>query len=87
MPKNYAPMDTPNVVVSNPTVRKTMNWVLGIAMLLLPVLTIIDTSTPLDLSPWLAPVSQIVLFLGGVFGIAVINPNIPSGGGGSSAVG
>lgn len=69
---------TPNVVVSNPTVRRVAQWVIGTAALLLPTLAIVQSETALDFSTWLPAATGVSSFLAGAFGIAVVVPNIPS---------
>ena len=72
------PSETPNVVVHNPRVRKVVNWVLGIALIVFPAAGVLDASSPeLDFSTWLIPASAVTSFLAGVFGLSVISPNIP----------
>lgn len=72
------PSPTPNVVVSNPFVRKIVGIVLGTAALILPVAGIIDMySDAIDWSFWTVPAGAIVLFLGGAFGLGVTVPNVP----------
>lgn len=70
--------ETPNVVVHNPKVRKVAQWVIGSAAILFPALIVLDGSSPeLDLSVWTVPGMAVTSFLAGVFGLAVISPNIP----------
>lgn len=72
------PANTPNVVVANPKVRKVANVVLGAALVVLPAAGVLDASSPeLDFSQWLVPATAVTSFLAGVFGLAVITPNIP----------
>lgn len=73
-----APTETPNVVVSDPRVRKVANVVLGVALVVFPAAAILDASSPaLDFSTWLVPATAVTSFLAGVFGLAVTTPNVP----------
>lgn len=73
------PSPTPNVVVSNPTVRKAVNIVLGVAALVLPIVAIIDAGAAnFDWSGITGPATAITLFLAGAFGLGVTVPNIPA---------
>jgi hypothetical protein len=75
----YTPSETPNVVVSDPRVRKVANIVLGAALIVFPAAGILDaSSTALDFSSWLLPATAVTSFLAGVFGLAVTTPNVPS---------
>ncbi len=72
------PSVTPNVVISNPDVRRVLNIVLGVAALVIPIAGIIDGSAPaFDWSPFLIPAGQIELFLLGALAVGVTAPNIP----------
>lgn len=71
--------DTPNVVVNNPKIRKVAQWVIGVAALVIPSLAIVQSSSGLDFSSWLPAAMGVTSFLAGVFGIAVVVPNIPKG--------
>ena len=73
--------ETPNVVVSNPHVRKVMTWVLGVAMIVLPCFAIVEAQSSLVFGPWLVPATGVVAFLGGIFNVTVVSPNIPKSGG------
>lgn len=68
---------TPNVVVQNPTVRKVANWVLGVALIVLPAAAVLDANSSLDFSEWLVPATAVTSFLAGVFAISVTAPNVP----------
>ena len=77
-PITPAPQNTPNVVVQSPHVRKIMNVVLGAALVILPSCAVLDAASPeLDFASWLVPATSVTSFLAGVFGLAVITPNIP----------
>lgn len=72
------PTETPNVVVSNPAVRKVANIILGIALIVFPAAGILDASSAdLDFSQWLIPASAVTSFLAGLFGLVVTTPNVP----------
>jgi hypothetical protein len=75
---DYQESLTPNVVVSSPAVRKVINWVLGVALIVFPAAGVLDASSPdLDFSQWLIPATAVTSFLAGIFGLAVTTPNIP----------
>lgn len=70
---------TPNVVLGNPVVRKALNWVVGIAAVLVPLLIVIDgRADGFDISGWTDPAAAGTSFLAGLLGLAVTIPNIPS---------
>lgn len=71
---------TPNVVVSDPRVRKVANIIIGALLVVLPTAGILDgSSSAIDFSGWLLPAMAVTSFLAGVFNVAVTVPNIPSG--------
>jgi hypothetical protein len=73
------PSPTPNVVVQNPTVRKAVNIVLGVAALALPIVAIIDAGVDaFDVSQFTNITTAITLFVAGAFGLGVTLPNIPA---------
>lgn len=73
------PAITPNVVVSDPRVRKVANVVLGAALVVFPTAAVLDAaSAELDFSNWLVPATAVTSFLAGIFGLAVTTPNVPS---------
>lgn len=75
-----AAAQTPNVVVSDPRVRKVANIIIGALLVVLPTAGILDgSSTAIDFSGWLLPAMAVTSFLAGVFNVAVTVPNIPSG--------
>lgn len=70
---------TANVVLANPAVRKTLNWIVGLAAVLVPLLIVIDgRATAFDISGWTDPAAAGTSFLAGLLGLAVTIPNIPS---------
>ena len=70
--------NTPNVVVQNPKVRKVASWIIGISAIAFPALSVFDGRAEwVDMSAWLDPAIATTSFLAGVFGLAVIVPNIP----------
>jgi hypothetical protein len=76
---NGFPNNTPNVVVTDPRVRKVAGIVLGVAALVLPIAQIIDSSAEnLDWSQFLNPATAIALFLAGAFQLGITTPNVPS---------
>lgn len=79
MSNTTEPNYTPNVVVSDPRVRKVANVILGAALVIFPTAAILDAaSADLDFSNWLVPATAVTSFLAGVFGLAVTTPNVPS---------
>lgn len=69
---------TPNVVLANPTVRRVLNYGLGGAAIVLPIITLIDQAADsFDWSEGLGVASQIVLFLTGALAAGVTAQNIP----------
>lgn len=73
------PSLTPNVVVANPAVRRVMTVVLGVAALVLPILSLIDAGAPgISFDAWLPTAGAIEQFLIGAFAVGVIAPNVPS---------
>jgi len=70
---------TPNVVVSNPKVRKMAQMVLSVVGIVLSSLLVLDGNIPAaDWSAWLSPAFALYGFLAATFGLSVISPNIPS---------
>jgi hypothetical protein len=73
------PTETPNVVVSNPTTRKTLQIVLAVAGALVGTAIVVDgSSNAFDITELTGPISAGLLYLGSVLGVAVTIPNIPS---------
>lgn len=73
------PSETPNVVLANPQVRKALNWVVGVAAVVVPAALVLDAASPeLDWSGVLGPAAAVTSFLAGLVGLAVTVPNIPS---------
>lgn len=70
---------TPNVVVSNPAVRRVVNIVLGVAATVTTIAVVIDTALPqIDIMEFTKPAGLIILGIAGVFNLAVTVPNIPT---------
>lgn len=75
--------ETPNVVIENPSVRKVMTVVLSTLAVLTACAAIILGFWPelsgLEPDPTrvIATVNALISFLSGVFGLAVVTPNIP----------
>lgn len=73
------PNVTPNVVLANPVVRKALNWVVGLAAIIVPLLTIIDArSEDFDWTGFTDPATAGTSFLAGLLGLVVTLPNIPT---------
>jgi hypothetical protein len=72
------PTQTPNVVIGNPAVRRAANIILGSLAIFIPAAVVIDAATPeFDISPYTTPAMAGLLFLAGLFGVAVTTPNVP----------
>lgn len=72
------PSETPNVIVSDPRVRKVVGNVLGVASLVLSVATLVDGAIPeLDYANVTGPAAVIVAGLFGIFQLGVTSPNVP----------
>lgn len=80
MSNTTPPALTPNVVVSNPTVRRVAQVTIGTADIALGAALVLDgASAAVDWSTWTGPAAAVLIFLSGVFGLAVVTPNIPKG--------
>lgn len=74
------PNVTPNVVVSDPRVRKVAGNVLGVASLGLSIATLVDGAIPaIDYAYITGPAAVIIAGLFGIFQLAVTSPNVPDG--------
>ena len=72
------PNETPNVVVSNPNVRKAAGIILGVVGVLFGTAVVVDGATgAFDLTEVTTPVTAGYLYLSSLFGLAVTAPNIP----------
>jgi hypothetical protein len=72
------PSETPNVVVSSPTVRKVAGVVLGVAGIVLGTAVVVDAASPaFDISAFTGPIAAGYIYLSSAFGLAVTVPNIP----------
>ena len=72
------PSETPNVVLANPAVRRALNWVVGLAAVVVPAALVLDGASPeLDWSVVLTPATAVTSFLAGLLGLSVTLPNIP----------
>lgn len=70
--------ETANAVIANPEIRKIMNWVLSVIGIVLGLVVVVDASSvELDFASWTTPALAGYGFLAGVFGFAVVSPNIP----------
>jgi hypothetical protein len=69
---------TPNVIVSNPNIRRVVVAFLGALGIILGTVVVVDASAPaFDLAAYTNPIAQAYLYLSGIFGLAVTLPNIP----------
>ena len=72
------PTETPNVVISNPSVRRVIGWIVGLGAVALPVVMVVDAEVDVfDLRTWTRPLVAAVSTLAGIFGLTVTLPNIP----------
>ena len=70
---------TPNVVVSNPVVRRYANVILSVVGLVLGTVVVVDgASAAFDLSAVTVPALAGYAYLTAAFGLAVTTPNIPN---------
>jgi hypothetical protein len=76
---HVAPTETPNVVVSNPTVRKVVGNILGVASLLLSIATLVDGAIEqVEYGYITGPAAVIIAGLFGIFQLGVTSPNVPT---------
>lgn len=72
------PSVTPNVIVSDPRVRKIVGNILGVSSLVLSVATLVDGAIPeLDYASVTGPAAVIIAGLFGIFQLGVTSPNVP----------
>lgn len=77
---NHVPSNTPNVIVENPHVRKTVGNVLGVASLVLSIAVLVDGAiAEIDYGNITGPAAVIIAGLFGIFQLGVTSPNVPSG--------
>jgi hypothetical protein len=75
---NGNPAITPNVIVSNPAVRKIVGNVLAGAALVLSIATLVDGAiADLDYGNVTGPAAVIIAGLFGIFQLGVTSPNVP----------
>jgi len=73
------PTETPNVIVSNPAVRKVVGNILGVASLVLAVATLVDGAIAgLDYGFVTGPAAVIITGVFGIFQLGVTSPNVPT---------
>lgn len=73
------PNNTPNVVVSNPTIRKWVGNILGVATTVLAVATVVDGAiAELDYANITGPAAVIIAGVLGVFQLTITSPNVPT---------
>ncbi|MDR7113875.1 hypothetical protein J2X03_003777 [Microbacterium trichothecenolyticum] len=72
------PVETPNLVVSSPKVRKIANIALGVVGLAVGTAVVVDASSPaFDITAWTTPITAGYAYLASAFGLVVTVPNIP----------
>lgn len=72
------PANTPNVVISNPAVRRVLTTVISTAALVVTVVSAVDAAVhEVDWSAYTNPAAGAILAVAAVFGIAVTLPNTP----------
>lgn len=72
------PSETPNVIISNPTVRKVVGNILGIASIALSIAVAVDVAIPaIDYANITGPAALIIASLFGIFQLSVTSPNVP----------
>lgn len=70
--------ETPNVVIGSPKTRSIINSVLSVAGIAIGAAVVLDVTSPaFDWAAYTTPGTAVLVFLSGVFGVAVIRPNIP----------
>jgi uncharacterized membrane protein HdeD (DUF308 family) len=73
------PSPTPNVIVSNPVVRKWAGNILGVASLLLTIAFLVDNAiAAINIEAYTGPAAVIVGGLFGIFQLTVTSPNVPT---------
>lgn len=73
------PSQTPNVIVSDPRVRKIAGNALGVATLLLAIATLVDGAVvELDYGNVTGPATVIIAGLFSIFQLGVTSPNVPT---------
>lgn len=78
MADHVGPSETPNVVINDPQVRKYATAGITIASVIVGAASVLDlASEDIDWASVTTPASALVLFLAGVFGVAVTLPNVP----------
>jgi ABC-type amino acid transport system permease subunit len=79
MSNTTEPNYTPNVVVSDPRVRKIVGNTLAVASVILSLATLVDGAiAELDYGNVTGPAAVIIAGIFGIFQIGVTSPNIPS---------
>lgn len=72
------PSETPNVIITNPTIRKVVGNVLGAATTLLAIATVVDGAiAELDYANITGPAAVIIAGILGVFQLTITSANIP----------
>lgn len=72
------PVETPNVVIENPKIRRGVNVFLGVAGVIVTIAWIVDMSIEqIDISNLVSPATQILVGISALFGLSVTVPNVP----------
>ena len=70
---------TPNVVISNPLVRKWVGNILGVATVVLSIATVVDGAiAELDYANVTGPAAIIIAGILGIFQLTITSPNVPT---------
>ncbi len=73
------PTETPNVIISNPVVRKWVGNILGAATTLLAIATVVDGAiAELDYANVSGPAAVIIAGILGIFQLTITSPNVPT---------
>jgi hypothetical protein len=75
---HVAPTETPNVVVTNPLIRKVAGNTLAVGSLVLAVAVLVDGAiAEIDYANITEPAAVIITGLFGIFQLSVTSPNVP----------
>ena len=78
MADHVGPAPTPNVVIENPDIRRSITFGLGIAGAILGVVVTADAASgDFDLARYTVPALAVYAYLTSLFGLGVTAPNTP----------